>query len=125
MFRKEVRDDRGQGAGAKEDEMNTFTIGRKRYRIVSRARFVGFITAMAVAAALICGFAFGAGVSGTEVREYESVMVSQGDTLWSIARENKPEGKTTKQFVADIRAANKDIDPGRLYVGQLVDVPKD
>jgi hypothetical protein len=104
--------------------MNTFAIGNKRYRIVSRARFVGFVTAIAVTVAIMCGFAFGAGVSGTEVREYESVMVSQGDTLWSIAKENKPADKTTKQFVAEIRAANEDIDPGRLYVGQVVDVPK-
>jgi hypothetical protein len=102
--------------------MNTFVIGGKRYRIKSKARFITFITVMLVTVTLICGFMFGGGVSGKEKTEVKPVMVQSGDTLWSIADAHKPAGKSTRQYVADIRAINE-VDPGRLQTGMVIEVP--
>jgi LysM repeat protein len=108
--------------------MNTYTIGGKRYRYKFRAGFVRFVTIVAIiatliaAAAIVSGFAEGGGVSGTETRTFESVTIKSGDTLWSIARDRKPEGKSTRQFVYDIRKAN-DIDPGNIHPGQIIKAP--
>jgi len=49
-------------------------------------------------------------------------VVSPGDTLWTIASRCFP-GEHTGQMVAAIREANPDVDPGRLRVGQVLQLP--
>jgi hypothetical protein len=102
--------------------MNTFVIGGKRYRIKSKVRFMTFITAILIMVTLTSGFALSGGVSGTEKPEHKAVIVKSGDTLWKIADENKPEGRSIRQYIADIRTIN-DINQGILYPGQVIDVP--
>lgn len=49
--------------------------------------------------------------------------VGPGDTLWDIARRCYP-GEHTGAMVAEIRAANPGVDPGRLRVGQRLVLPE-
>ena len=49
-------------------------------------------------------------------------VVGPGDTLWDIARRCYP-GEHTGAMVAEIRAANPGVDPGRLRVGQVLQLP--
>jgi LysM repeat protein len=118
----------GSGAGDTDgrqergDDMNTFVIGGKRYRVKSKVRFMTFITALIVAVVMVSGFALSGGVSGTEKPTYESVTIKSGDTLWSIACEHKTEDKSIRQYIADIRAIN-DVSPGNIHPGQIIDVP--
>src|SRR5690606_10128341 len=49
-------------------------------------------------------------------------IVGPGDTLWNIARRCYP-GEHTGQMVAEIRAENPGVDPGRLRVGQTLRLP--
>jgi LysM repeat protein len=81
-----------------------------------------FITIMVLLIVMALGFALGGGVSGTDKTEYKSVTVESGDTLWNIAETNKPADKSIRQYVADIRAIN-DVDPGKLYPGQTIEIP--
>jgi LysM repeat protein len=81
-----------------------------------------FITLTLVTIVIASGFAFGSGVSGKDIDKVKQVSVQPGDTLWSIAQEHKPAGKSTRQYVADIRAIN-DVDPGHLYPGMTIEVP--
>mgnify|MGYP001402971971 CR=1 FL=1 len=49
-------------------------------------------------------------------------VVGPGDTLWQIAARCYP-GEHTGQMVAAIREANPGVDPGRLRVGQVLQLP--
>ncbi|MDR2163702.1 MAG: LysM peptidoglycan-binding domain-containing protein [Clostridiales Family XIII bacterium] len=101
--------------------MNTFIIAGKRYRIRSKTRFLTFITAMLVTAAIIGATVFGGGVSGTEKQEYRDITVRPGDTLWSIAREHRPEGTPIRRYVSEIKAANG-LGSEVIYPGQTISV---
>jgi len=49
-------------------------------------------------------------------------IVGPGDTLWSIARYCYP-GQHTGLMVDEILRANQGLDPGRLQVGQVLQLP--
>ena len=49
-------------------------------------------------------------------------VVGPGDTLWDIARRCYP-GRHTGQMVHEITSANPGVDPGRLRVGQVLQLP--
>ena len=49
-------------------------------------------------------------------------VVTQGETLWSIARRCYP-GEHTGMVVHEILAANPGVDAGRLIVGQRIELP--
>lgn len=51
-----------------------------------------------------------------------SVVVEQGDTLWSIAREHKPEGEDLREYVYKISADNG-IKDCNIVCGQTIFVP--
>jgi hypothetical protein len=102
--------------------MNTFVIAGKRYRVKSKARFMTFITILIVMIAIAGGYALGGGVAGKDKQIYREVTVRPGDTLWSIAQANKPEGAPIRQYVAEIRAASE-VCSDAIYPGQIIKVP--
>ena len=50
------------------------------------------------------------------------VVVAPGDSLWSLARRYRAH-RDPRQVVDWIRAANRGLDPGRLQVGAVIEVP--
>lgn len=52
----------------------------------------------------------------------ETVVVKEGDTLWSIASEYKPKGKNLSEFVYEI-ADNNGISDCNIVCGQTLYVP--
>jgi len=62
---------------------------------------------------------------GTDVRDSDdtaSVLVGEGDTLWSLAKSNPVPGLSTEENVERIAAMNG-IESGRLPVGSAIEVP--
>lgn len=51
------------------------------------------------------------------------VKVSKGQSLWKIAKANKPEGVSTAEYVQQIIDANEFEDPDDLQIGDLVTLP--
>ena len=54
---------------------------------------------------------------------YSTVVVEEGDTLWSIAKENFPESDP-RDIIQDIRDING-IDTHTIYAGMVLHVPVD
>lgn len=57
-----------------------------------------------------------------EVLYYESVEIKKGDTIWGIAKNNKPQGKTTRIFMDEIYELNQ-IDHAKILPGQHILIP--
>jgi LysM repeat protein len=53
---------------------------------------------------------------------YINWYVSEGDTLWSIAKESLPRGKDIRQYIIEIRKWNK-MDSAKLTIGQKIEIP--
>lgn len=97
---------------------------RTQYRITSRARFTIFVAIMIILLTSIANIALGLGTADSAtVTEYQSIEVSYGDTLWSIA------GAYMSDDYSDIREAVyklckiNDITADQLYVGMTIQVP--
>lgn len=53
---------------------------------------------------------------------YVEVTIQRGDTLWSIALNNKPESYDTREIVYEIMMAN-DLEDSKLNPGDVIKVP--
>lgn len=51
------------------------------------------------------------------------LRVKKGDSIWKIAKAQKPEGVSTAEFVQQILDANNLDDPDKLKIGQILVVP--
>jgi LysM repeat protein len=75
-----------------------------------------------VMAFMIGGFIFNATVSGAVEPALETVLIQPGDTIWAIADVYRPENSDTRAYVKKICNLN-DIEPGKIYPGQTIQVP--
>ena len=55
--------------------------------------------------------------ANSQVKVYETITVSAGDTLWSIAETYRPEESTLQNYIRELREIN-DITGDRIYSGQ-------
>lgn len=96
-------------------------VTKSRRRILAT---VGYIAVLALVSAASIAFAWArTGVSvSDETARYEVVVVQPGDTLWSIARLQSPEGADLRQEVYEIRAING-LGTASIYPGQRLLVP--
>ena len=98
----------------------------KKYRIRSKFRFTVFMLIMMImiCAVLCAGKTAGAGEipAEPEVKNYVTVEVMAGDTLWDIAGIYAPEKKNIREFIYEIRKANG-LERADIYVGQTLIVP--
>lgn len=73
---------------------------------------------------IVCGFLSNAktGEEGITFKYYKSIMVDNGDTLWSIAAENKASGMDTEVFVKEIKKING-LHEDKITMGNYLIVP--
>lgn len=94
-----------------------------RIKIVDKKRFTAFLTVCA----LICTAIFSAVFSNishasASAEEYELIYVGDGDTLWSIARENYPAGMNVHEIINDIKFINE-MKSNTIYSGDVLYIP--
>lgn len=95
---------------------------KKQLKIVSRGRFIVFITFLMLVMFVIGGFAFNPHAWGTEEPIYETVLVHQGDTVWEISAEYASGNKSIRAISNTICEIN-DIQNATIYPGQTLQVP--
>lgn len=55
--------------------------------------------------------------------KYEEYVVSTGETLWSIASENKKDGQDVREYIYELRKLN-DLDDCMIYPNQVIKILK-
>ena len=96
---------------------------RTMHRTYVRRRRTVAIVGIALIAVLLSPLAAGAVRRGEAPPSAQQlVVVSEGDTLWSIARAARPEADP-RATIAEIERMNISVDPGGLVPGQALIVP--
>lgn len=91
-------------------------------RIVMIAAFV--LAVVIMAGGSISGFARARREEDTYYKYYTSVLVEQGDTLWSIAQENMtPEYERIEEYIREVRSLNH-LCGDHIYAGEYLTLPK-
>ena len=97
----------------------------RRFRQRERLRWKRAIMLALVALVLICSPLFAWSVSRpNSVVPVARVIVQQGDTLWSIAREYGPAREDVRRIVYRIKQANR-LDTSLIHPGDVLLVPQD
>lgn len=97
------------------------TVRQYGVRIKNTKRFVIFL----VCTLLLITTAFALAFNNTyaaEITEAEEYVVNYGDSLWSIAQENKPANTDTRDYISMIREFNG-LDDGFIIPGQILLLP--
>lgn len=97
----------------------------KKYRIANKFRFItSMVIVMLLGFALVTAF-FGFGrASGSDIKQFITVRVESGDTLWDLAADYGPKGYDRRRVVYEIEKINK-ISAADLQPGQLLTIPTD
>ncbi len=90
----------------------------KRLRITNRKRFISFISISMILIISILNC-----VSANSVAEYQDYTVVQGDTLWSIAEENKKSGQDIREYIYELREINN-LNDCLIYPNQVIRIIK-
>lgn len=59
---------------------------------------------------------------GASYKYFHKIYVESGDTLWSIASENKSDKESTTEYIKEVKSINK-LKSDDLYAGQMLVVP--
>ncbi len=94
----------------------------KRMRKLRRERRMAFSVLTIISVLFIC-FVFNAQTKANEKFNVSTVKVGYGDTLWSIAKEYKPDGENMHKFINQISEFN-DITNATIHVGQTIYIPQ-
>ena len=90
-------------------------------RIRNKAKF---IRSMAIVIFLLVAlFNISVAKSNTPEAEIIDYTISRGETLWSIAEENKAEKEDIRQYIYDIKKLNNMTDSA-VYEGQIIQIKK-
>lgn len=92
----------------------------RRQRKLRRQRSAALLVLITVMMFVMAHAAFSE--QNTDTVCVETVTVTSGDTLWSIAAEYKPSSKDLREFVYEI-AADNGVKDCEIYVGQTLLVP--
>lgn len=96
---------------------------KRRFVLKNKKRFYSFIFSVALLIALVIIFNFNNNALGFVSPEYDTVYITEGDTLWAIATTNLKRGSDIRKYIHDIRQLN-DLETSTLYVGQQLIVPR-
>lgn len=82
------------------------------------------LAAVIVAGGSISGFAGARREEDTHYKYYTSILVEQGDTLWSIAQENMtPEYERIEEYIGEVRSLNH-LCGDYIRAGEYLALPK-
>ena len=87
-------------------------------KIVNRRRFITSISIMIILIISIFNC-----VSAIRTVEYQEYTVIQGDTLWSIASENKKTGQDIREYIYELREINN-MNDCLIYPNQTITIIK-
>ena len=90
----------------------------RKLRIVNKARFITSMTVIIMFLVLIFSF--------TRAKEnvvYEDYTVTVGETLWSIANENKKDKQDIREYIYKLQELN-DLDNCMIYPNQTIKIIK-
>ena len=105
------------------EQEGTYMKTAKTYRIKSRLRFTVFIALMIIITVSSTNTMLGLyDASSLTVKEYKSVEICSGDTLWQLAKEHMPSDMDTRRAVHQICNLN-DIAAADIYPGQTIQIP--
>ena len=90
----------------------------KKLRIVNKARFITSITVIIMFLVLIFSF-----TNAKENVIYEDYTVTVGDTIWSIASENKKDGQDVREYIYQLQKVNG-LDDCMIYPNQTIKIIK-
>lgn len=95
-------------------------------KIVNEKKFVRSMIIMIGLIASILFFINTTSFSHSEI-EYKTIYISDGDTLWSIARQEQEEndyfaGKDIRDIISTIKAANE-LSTSNLSINQKLSIP--
>lgn len=95
----------------------------RRYRIKSKFRFTVFMVLLIMVLGIMAGNLLGYNdASGDSKAQYETVIVSEGDTLWTIAERYWDKSSDLRQLIYEISKINN-IESGQIFVGQEISIP--
>lgn len=101
----------------------------KNVKIVNMKKFIRSIAILIGIVIAITFFSTKASLSHNEKEQmdYETISISQGETLWSIAtnqQENNPyyTGKDVRFIISELKQINQ-LECGNLQIGQELKVP--
>lgn len=89
-----------------------------KLKIVNKARFITSMTVIIMF--LVLTFSF------TRAKEnvvYEDYTVTAGETLWSIASENKKDGQDVREYIYNLQKLNG-LDDCMIYQNQTIKIIK-
>lgn len=90
----------------------------RKLRIVNKVRFITSITVIIMFLVLIFSF-----TSAKENVIYEDYTVTVGDTLWSIASENKKDGQDVREYIYELQKVNE-LHECMIYPNQTIKIIK-
>lgn len=91
---------------------------RKRYVLKNKRRFCTAIIALSV---VLSTLFFATSSYGSAEKQYETITVQSGDTLWEIAdRYNK--GGDIRRIIYEIKEANN-LTGSMIYAGDILRIP--
>lgn len=90
----------------------------KHLKIVNVKKFVTSIAIFILLVISICNLCF----AKAEI-ETEEYVVSAGETLWSIASENKKDGQDIREYIYELRQLNN-LEDCVIYPNQVIKIIK-
>ena len=90
----------------------------RRLRIVNKARFITSMTVIIMFLVLIFSF-----TSAKENVVYEDYTVTSGETLWTIAAENKKADEDIREYIYELQELNN-IKDCMIYPNQTIKIIK-
>lgn len=89
-------------------------------RIVNKKRFILSMTILVLLIISIFSLAFANVEKLVNISEY---TVVRGETLWSIASENKKDGQDIREYIYELRKINE-LDDCIIYPGEVIKIIK-
>ena len=94
-----------------------------RVKIVNKKRFAAFCAVAAlVISCAVCAVFIPTDNAMASERAYTPVYVGEGDTLWSIVKENYPSDTDIRSMIYDIQNANG-MSTSTIYPGDVIYIP--